>query len=301
MWRWTFAGCLLTVLTIGCGKPAAEAPVTGESAASVTTSTEPAVAEGTASEPKRKRAPVQLGGGSATTGAAPATGDQQTESVVAAMQPLQVLLGQWNGTSRKAQIDHPEWVWDFQSDRAQPALVMKSEKGTYIREGRLTYLPATQQYRFQFKSPEGAERTVFGSFSEPVEDVPGDDKKLQRTYKLQLAEATPSNDGEQWQVSLQQLENNRYLIELDRRRGTGPYQRIDTIHSQREGTSFALSDTDYGGRTCIISQGLGTMTVSYKGQSYYVCCTGCKAAFEEDPERWIAKWEARQKADGKVQ
>ncbi len=27
-----------------------------------------------------------------------------------------------------------------------------------------------------------------------------------------------------------------------------------------------------------------------------VWCTGCKAAFEEDPERWIAKWEARLKA-----
>jgi hypothetical protein len=86
-------------------------------------------------------------------------------------------------------------------------------------------------------------------------------------------------------------------VELDRRRGTGPFQRVDTIHSQREGTSFALSDTDYGDKTCIISQGLGTIAVSYQGRSYWVCCTGCKAAFEDEPERWIAKWEAMKKSN----
>jgi hypothetical protein len=284
---------MCVLLTVGCAKPAAQVPVVTEPAntESVATS-EPAAA---VAEPKRKRAPVQLGGGTTVTGTA-ATNEQQAESVLSAMQPLQVLLGKWNGTSRKAQLDQPEWVWDFQSDRNQPALLIKSDKGTYIREGRLTYLPATQQYRFHFKSPEGTERMVTGTFSEPVQDVPGDDKKLQRTYKLLLAETAPT-DGEQWQVAIQQLENSRYLIELDRRRGTGPYQRVDTIHSQREGTSFALSDTDYGEKTCIISQGLGTMTVSYQGKSYYVCCTGCKAAFEEDPARWIAKWEARQKME----
>jgi hypothetical protein len=286
----------LLALTIGCAKPATPSPVASDAGGSpAVASSEPAEAAAVA-EPKRKRAPVQLGGGTAITSNA-ATNEQLAESVLSAMQPLQVLLGRWNGTSRKAQLDQPEWVWDFQSDRNQPALLVKSDKGTYIREGRLTYLPTRQQYRFRFKSPEGTERTVVGTFSEPVQDVPGDDKKLQRTYKLLLAEAEPT-DGEQWQVGIQQLENSRYLIELDRRRGTGPYQRIDTIHTQREGTSFALSDTDYGEKTCIISQGLGTMTVSYQGKSYYVCCTGCKAAFEEDPARWIAKWEAKQKLEG---
>ncbi|MBR9804101.1 YHS domain-containing protein [bacterium] len=50
-------------------------------------------------------------------------------------------------------------------------------------------------------------------------------------------------------------------------------------------------DEGYGEKTCIISGGLGTITVSHNGQTYYVCCTGCKAAFEDDPERWIARAE----------
>ncbi|MBC8117186.1 MAG: YHS domain-containing protein [Candidatus Saccharimonas sp.] len=45
----------------------------------------------------------------------------------------------------------------------------------------------------------------------------------------------------------------------------------------------------------MISQGLGTISVSYKGKSYWVCCSGCKAAFDDEPEKWIAKFEAMQK------
>ncbi|MCA9081882.1 MAG: hypothetical protein KDA58_15080, partial [Planctomycetaceae bacterium] len=73
------------------------------------------------------------------------------------------------------------------------------------------------------------------------------------------------------------------------------FLRFDTVATQREGTSFAKSDDDYGEKTCVISGGLGTMQVSHKGKSYWVCCTGCKAAFEEDPETWIAEFEAKQK------
>ncbi|MBD3673017.1 MAG: TRASH domain-containing protein [Planctomycetaceae bacterium] len=39
----------------------------------------------------------------------------------------------------------------------------------------------------------------------------------------------------------------------------------------------------------MVSGGLGTATVSFEGKTYYVCCSGCSAAFNEEPERWIAK------------
>lgn len=243
---------------------------------------------------KRKFKPVKLG--EAASSAAVESDPASAETVLSAMQPLQVLLGKWNGTPRKSTVDEPQWVWDFQSNRAQPALVFKSAKNVFVREGHLTFLPAEQQYQFAWTTPEGDKRLLKGTFTKPVQDVAGEDsKKLQRTYKLTLAEAEPK-EGEQWQLAIEQIENNRYVLEIDRRRGKGPYQRIDTFNTLREGTSFAISDTDYGEQTCIISQGKGTSTVSYMGKSYYVCCSGCKAAFEEDPERWIAKWEARQKA-----
>ena len=37
------------------------------------------------------------------------------------------------------------------------------------------------------------------------------------------------------------------------------------------------------------------MAVSYKGQTYYVCCSGCRDAFHEDPERYIKEYNARKK------
>ncbi len=288
---------MIWIVCCGCQSQTPTAPASSTattSAAENSTAAANDEEESATTGKKRKFKPVKLGA-SSTTSAAEAD-PVATESVLSAMQPLQVLLGQWNGTPRKGTVDAPQWVWDFQSDRAQPALVFKSEKNALVREGHLTFLPAEQMYQFAWTTPEGDKRLLKGTFTKPVQDVAGDDsKKLQRTYKLTLAEAEPK-EGEQWQLAIEQIENNRYVLEIDRRRGKGPYQRIDTINTLREGTSFAISDTDYGEQTCIISQGKGTSTVSYKGKSYYVCCSGCKAAFEEDPERWIAKWEARKQA-----
>lgn len=303
---WSFVLLLGSGSLMGCQQqsPPVAAPSVGETTAAaapatVSTTTESATTDpATASEPpKRRFAPIQLGSSTGTTTGGQVTKESgKSEDVVAALQPLQVLLGKWTGNARKAaQLHEQEWIWDFRSNPAQPALTLAAEKGTYIRNGRLSYDASTGKYLFRMTTPEGTERTLEGTFTEPVADVAGDDKKLQRTYKLTLQEPAAEANNEQWQVAFHQLENNRYLVELDRRRGSGPYQRVDTIHSQREGTSFALSDSDYGDKTCIISQGLGTITVSYLGKSYYVCCTGCKAAFEDDPAKWIAKWEAKQK------
>lgn len=295
---WAFAGLWLCG-GVGCSQPAQ--PEGRSAISAVQTAGETPEAGGTVDQGaaavevppvKAKRKPVQLGGSSASSTSG-AEAERQAANVLESMQPLQVLLGKWNGTSRKAQVDQPEWVWDFRSDRAQPALLMKSEKSSYIREGRLTYLPNEKQFQFTWITPEGTQRVLKGDFVEPVQDVPGDDRQLQRTFKLQLRE-DESTAGEQWQLAFHQQENNRYILEIERRRSSGPFQRIDTVHTQREGTSFAVSATDYGEKTCIISQGLGTITVSYQGQTYWVCCTGCKAAFEEEPERWIAKWKERQ-------
>jgi len=95
-------------------------------------------------------------------------------------------------------------------------------------------------------------------------------------------------------VVFSQQENNRYLLEIYDKRGDNML-KVNTVANQREGTSFALNPDDYGDKKCVVSGGLGTSTVSHNGKTYYVCCSGCKAAFEEDPERWIAKFEASNK------
>lgn len=290
----TYFLVMASILSTGCNKTAAptqaSAPDTAPSqikAVDAKPDSEPAA------KPKRKPIkPIEINASGSAGATAAVDSGERVESARAALKPLQILIGNWNGTSRKAILDQPNWVWDLKTDPKQPAIRIKSEKGQYVRDGRLTFSPASQEYEFTATDGDGKQRVFRGTFSREVQDVPGDDKKLQRTYKLELTEPKADADGEQWRIVINQQENNRYIMELDRKRGSSPFLRVDTINTQREGTSFALSDTDYGDKTCVVSQGLGTTSVSYKGKSYWVCCSGCKAAFEDDPERWIAKFEA---------
>jgi ribosomal protein L24E len=291
-------------LAIGCqggstpsGQSNSDRPATaGQAAADPDTSDRSSASDSAAdSGGKRKRRQVRLD----SVGAGPGGVDSPAviEDVMSALQPLQILLGSWNGTTRRALLDQPQWIWDLQTNPAQPALMMKSEKGTYLKQARLTFLKATQEFELTGTDGEGTKRVYRGSLVEPVKEEIGDDRKTHRSFKLELTQADDASQPEQWRLTLAQLDNNRYLLEVDRKRGSGGYQRVDTVNTMREGESFAArSFDDYGEKTCIISEGLGTITVSHKGKSYWVCCTGCKSAFEENPEKWIARWEEKQKS-----
>jgi len=219
---------------------------------------------------------------------------QKMETVLQELKPLQVLIGEWSGKTQKiisgaVSIEEPAWRRDFTTNVEQPALVFISESSPYFKTGRLTYLIDTAEYQLTVTDRYGTERVYQGTFSEPVRDVVGDDKNLQRTYKLQLVQVSPE-EGNKWrQVVFNQQENNRYLLEIYDQRGGGMI-RYDTVENQRLGTSFALNPDDYRGKECVISGGLGTMTVSHNGQSYYVCCSGCRDAFNDDPKTWIARY-----------
>lgn len=234
------------------------------------------------------------GAGSVTTGA------ESRRVVLKAMDPLQIMLGSWRGTTQKPVgdfkgLDEPNWVWDFKTDRDHPSMVMKSESGHYFREARLTYVPERDLYQLSAIDSQGKSREFEGAFEQPVERFQGDDDRMHLKYKLTLEQTNGESPRDTWQVVFNQQENNRYLMELGRQQ-SGRFQRFDTVATQRQGTSFAKRDDDYGEKTCLISGGLGTMQVSYKGKNYWVCCTGCKAAFDEDPQTWVAEFEARQQA-----
>jgi ribosomal protein L24E len=294
------------VCAVSCGREAPSANAVkkpdsiSESDPSPTTTISDTSIQGeapTSKSPRRRSvAPVEIGGSAVETTAKLTA--QNSESVRAALKPFQVLLGKWRGLSKKANSEESEWAYDWVTDPQKPGLKITSVKGIYIREGRLSYRSDEDLFEFKTTDGSGQQHVYTGSLIEPVRDVPSDDKKPQRTYKLQLTESGSSSDGD-WRVTFNQQDNNRIIVEVDRKRPNGQFARVDTIHTQREGTSFAISDTDYGDKTCIISQGLGTISVSYKGQSFWVCCSGCKAAFDENPEKWIAKWEEKKKSGGK--
>lgn len=249
--------------------------------------------------------PLQLGSlGTPESGSESPGGSKKgsMQSVIEALKPLQIMLGRWRGTTRKEYenfkaVDEHEWVFDFKTNREQPALVMTSDKSPYVQTARLTYLIDDDLFQLQLVDREGHERILTGGYTQPVEDKAEDGQKLQRTFKLELNQQEQGDAPDRWQVTFNQQENNRYLMIVSRARGQQTDFRLyDTVSIQREGTSFALNDADYGEKECIVSQGLGTTALTYNGKTYWVCCSGCKAAFEEDPEVWIARAAEREKA-----
>lgn len=318
-WRLFHAGIVASAMTLahlvaGCsGEPASPraAPESANSAASSTTGTvEPQSATAPESqvvddepskpdEPKFEFKPLILNAvtGSSTDAAnadSKPDAEKQIQTIITKLQPLQVLLGQWRGTTRREYenfkaVDNHEWVWDLRTKPDQPALAIQSDKSPYIKTARLTWDTAQNRFMMTAVDPGGMTREFTGDFTDPVHEIVGSDDKLHKVFRLEFDQNDSGDNSEAWQFAFAQQENNRYLLEVAKRRGKANFARFDTVSTQREGTSFAVSDTGYAEKTCIISEGLGTMEVTYKGRSYWVCCTGCKAAFEEDPATWIAR------------
>src|SRR6478736_3694018 len=76
-------------------------------------------------------------------------------------------------------------------------------------------------------------------------------------------------------------EGDRLLILYERRVDGGDrFARIAEVGYTRVGSTFAKGS---GQPECVVTGGLGTIKVTYQGKTYYVCCTGCRDMFDDDP------------------
>ena len=80
------------------------------------------------------------------------------------------------------------------------------------------------------------------------------------------------------------------LFEKKRAAARAP-SRVAEVGYTREGTRLAVEGAD--GPECVVTGGKGTIPITYKGQTYYVCCSGCKQAFHENPEKILAEYRER--------
>src|SRR5438046_1463212 len=87
------------------------------------------------------------------------------------------------------------------------------------------------------------------------------------------------------------LHSNRFLYRYEVKPQDRPlFTKVYQVGATKEGEPFASGD---GKPECVVSGGLGTIRVSYKGKDYYVCCSGCRDAFKEEPEKYIKEFEER--------
>jgi hypothetical protein len=211
-----------------------------------------------------------------------------------ALRPFNDLIGAWRATGEPATGTLAEkqkgfwsekisWTWKFKGEDAW--LVMEIQNGKRFRGGELRYLPEKQLYQLTLLPVgEDTPRVYHGQY---------DDKT--RTL---VCERTDPQRKQDERVTISLVDDIRFVYRFDYRpSGRKLYNRDFLVGATREGQSLAVERRK--GPECVVSGGLGTIPVSYKGQTYYVCCTGCRDAFNENPEKYIQEFLKRKAQEQK--
>lgn len=202
-----------------------------------------------------------------------------------AFKPFNHLVGTWKatgtpeGTREEKQrgfwTESLTWAWAFKGDDAW--LTVGFDKGKYFRKGELRYIADKRLYQLTLSTPDGDRLIFTGKLEDDRLTLTRDDEDAKETQQLV--------------VTL--LHANRFLYRYEvRPQGKTSFAKRYQVGATKEGEAFAAAD---GKPECIVSGGLGTIKVTYKGQTYYVCCTGCRDEFNARPEKYIKEYEERKK------
>jgi hypothetical protein len=208
-----------------------------------------------------------------------------TAAAKTALQKFNDLIGGWRGTGQPrrgstagAWQETAEFVWEFKGEA--PAINYVVTDGKLVTLGRITWDAAAKSFHMILTTPDKTSRTLTGAW---------DDGKV-------VFNSTADANGEVHRITITPLNEKRTLVLYEKKKEMATaFNRVAEVGYTREGTRLATSGS--GQPECIVTGGLGTMTVSYMGKTYYVCCTGCKQAFEDDPAGIIAEAAERLKKE----
>jgi hypothetical protein len=206
-----------------------------------------------------------------------------------ALQPLNDLIGSWRGTgtpagTREEQqrgfwIETVTWGWHFKGEDAW--LSVGFAKGKHFESGELRYLADKDLYQLTLRTPAKESQTFSGRLKERVLTLERRDEKKNEAQRLVFTLLHPE----------------RHLYRLDvKPQGKGIFSKAFSVGATREGVEFAKGD---GRPECVVSGGLGTTPVTYMGQTYYVCCSGCRDEFNADPAKYVKEYLAKKAKKGK--
>ncbi len=199
------------------------------------------------------------------------------------------IVGAWRGvgmpkrrSNREAWSEKARWIWRF--TETQAIVDYKIEKGKLLRAATITYSPKDERLHLTATLANGATRGYTG-------------KQVDARF---VFESEADKAGEVHRLSIKRHNFKRTLVLLEKRKATQTrYSRVAEIGYTREGTRLASSNRS--GPVCIVTGGLGTSQVSYQGKKYWVCCTGCREAFDDDPAGIIAEAKERAAEEKKEQ
>jgi YHS domain-containing protein len=211
-----------------------------------------------------------------------------------ALQPFNILVGSWKGSgapdgTKEERIagaweETVSWEWKFKDQDAW--LEVTFAKGKHFAKGELRYTPnptdktAPARFTLTTTAPDKGTATFVGGLTDK-------DKVLTLTR-------TDGPAAEEQRLVFSLLHHNRHLYRFETRPAgtTVAFTRKYQVGATKEGVAFA--DVPKGPE-CIVSGGVGTMKITYKGKDYWVCCSGCRDEFKENPEKYIKEAEAKAK------
>lgn len=194
------------------------------------------------------------------------------------------LVGDWRGagqvrrgSTQGAWTEAGAWAWRLEPGSAR--LELQVTRGKFLRSATLIP-PAKPDGPLMLEAvfPDGMRR----SFRER----PGTTDPSQPT----VFEAEGPGDGVR-RITLTTPNENRFLLLYEGGAAGANVGRLGEVGSTRVGAAFAAGEA---GPKCIVTGGRGTMTVSYQGKTYPVCCSGCRDLFNQDPAAVLAEAAARQ-------
>lgn len=201
-----------------------------------------------------------------------------------ALSKLQDYVGQWRGvgqvrrgSTQGAWSETADWAWKFEGGSA--SLTFKVDDAKYFATGTLRAVAGDAAFELDVNS-ESAKLTYAGQLDEAGSLV---------------LEAADARDGQPARISIRQVaEGKRMLVLFERRVGNDRYLRMAEVGYTREGSDFGKG-TNY--IECVVTGGVGTIPVTFEDKTYYVCCTGCRDLFNDDPAAALAEYRERKESE----
>lgn len=202
------------------------------------------------------------------------------QKVKEALGKLNPLIGEWRGTgqvrrgsTRGAWRQTGEFVWDFSKD--VPAITYLIKDGKLAEQGQLTW-NQKDKYQLNLTVENEEQRSYRGDWE---------------SGKLVLV-TNETNSEVQQRITITPLNEKRSLVLHEKTSpGGSAFFRVAEVGYTRAGTRLALPGG--GQRECVVTGGTAQTAVKHNGETYYVCCSGCKQAFDDDPEGIIADFKAK--------
>lgn len=200
---------------------------------------------------------------------------------------LQGLVGSWKGVAspirgsdKGAWIERADWAWKFADNSA--SLAVKVDEGKYFSTAELQPGEKAGEYLLVAKTSDGKGTIHYAG-------------ELDKEGKLTLL-AKDAPEGMPKRISFRFVaEGARLIVLLEGPSAIGDgYARLAEVGYTRKGSRFGQGST---GPECVVTGGFGSIEVSYKGQKYFVCCTGCRDYFNDNPEEVLADFKARKEAE----